>query len=68
MTEEHKGGPPQKARGGLNKVLYVRADEKLLRELERLRQRRSERSPGVTLSRSDLARAILWEAIERESP
>lgn len=59
-----KGGAPQKEPDGLNKVLFVRASQALLDKLDELRRQRSEKT-RITFSRSDLARAILWEAIER---
>lgn len=62
-----KGGAPRKAPDGLNRVLFVRANQDLLDKLEVLRQRRSERAQGIVLSTADVARAILWEAIESES-
>lgn len=61
-----KGGAPRKAPDGLNRVLFVRANQDLLDKLEELRQRRSGQTPGVVLSTADVARAILWEAIEAE--
>lgn len=61
-----KGSAPRKAVGGLDKVLYVRADQELLDKLEALRRRRSDDSRGVVLSTADIARSILWEAVERD--
>lgn len=61
-----KGGPPRKAPDGLDKVLFVRANRELLEKLEQLRQQRSAKTHGIVLSTADVARAILWEAIERE--
>jgi len=52
-----------KAPGGLDKVLYVRADAELLDRLDRLQQQRSKQA-GVVLSRADVARALLREATE----
>lgn len=64
-ARERKGGAPRKAPDGLTRVLYVRTNQELLDRLEDLRQRRSEEIPGVVLSTADVARAILWEAVER---
>jgi hypothetical protein len=65
-TAARKGGAPRKAAEGLDKVLFVRANQELLDKLEELRRERSERSPGIVLSTADVARSILWAAIERE--
>ena len=64
-TRARKGGAPRKAPDGLNHVLYVRTNQELLDKLEDLRQQRSDETPGVVLSTADVARAILWEAVER---
>jgi len=64
-TRARKGGAPRKAADGLNHVLYVRTNQELLDKLEDLRQQRSDETPGVVLSTADVARAILWEAVER---
>jgi hypothetical protein len=61
-----KGGARRKAPTGLDKVLFVRADQALLDKLESMREQRISMSPGVTLSRADVARALLWEGIRRE--
>jgi len=70
VTRKHasarKGGAPRKASEGLDKVLFVRANQELLDKLEELRRDRSEKAPGIVFSKADVARAILWEAIERE--
>lgn len=58
-----KGGAPRKAIGGLDRVLYIRADQDLLDRLETLRQRRNEGCRGVVLSTADVARSILWDAV-----
>jgi len=60
------GGAPRKTPGGLNCVLFVRTNQELLDKLEELRRRRSERARGMVLSTADVARTILWEAIEDE--
>ncbi|MCB9637247.1 MAG: hypothetical protein H6721_34480 [Sandaracinus sp.] len=43
----------------------MRTNQELLDKLEELRQQRSDEIPGVVLSTADVARAILWEAVER---
>ena len=58
-----KGGARRKAPGGLDKVLFVRADRPLLDALDELAKARSEQMPGASLSRSDVARMLLWEGI-----
>jgi hypothetical protein len=57
---------PRKAPDGLDKVLFVRANQELLDKLNLLVVKRSQESPGVAFSRADIARSILWEAVRRE--
>lgn len=61
-----KGGSRKSKPDGFDKVLYVRADKALLDKLEEMRRQRSARNRGITLSTADVARSILWEAIDRE--
>lgn len=56
---------PRKVPDGLTRVLYVRSDAALLAALDREVKRRSPK--GARLSRSDIARAILWEALTPKS-
>jgi len=58
-----KGGARPKVAGGLDKVLFVRANQELLDRLEKLRVRRSAEAK-VTLSTADVARAILLDALD----
>ncbi len=68
MQKPHKRpGAPRKAPGGLAHVLFVRVDKKFVRGFDALLADRRARSPGVTLSRSDVAREILWAAIAARS-
>ncbi len=60
-----KGGAPRKAPDGLDRVLYVRTDQKLLDKLEELRRIQSEKTQGGVLSKADIVRALLWEGVER---
>lgn len=60
-----KGGPPRKAPEGLNKALFIRANSALLDRLDQLCEQERKRRPGVVLSRADVARSILWDAINR---
>lgn len=64
-AQKRTGGAPEKAKGGLDRALYVRANEELLRKLERLQQIRSK-AAKITLSQADVVRALVNEAIERE--
>lgn len=52
---------PRKAPDGMDKVLYVRTDAALLTALDKEGKRRSPK--GAKMSRSDIARALLWEAV-----
>ena len=56
----------RKSPDGLDKVLLVRANQDLLDKLNQLLERRQRENPGVALSRADVARAILWDAVKRE--
>lgn len=60
-----KTSAPRKSSQGLDKVLFVRADQKLLDKLEELRQRRNDKTPGIVISRADVARSILWDGLAR---
>ena len=61
-TAARRGGAHRKAATGLNTALYIRVDEKLLEELDELRDQ--QKKPGIVLSRGDVVRNILWGAIE----
>lgn len=65
QVKKRRGGAPQKVPGGLDRALFVRANEDLLAKLEELRESRS-RAAGVTLSKADVARQLIAEAIARE--
>ncbi len=60
-----RGGAPRKAPDGLDKVLFIRADEELVAKLEALRKKYSDQK-DVTLSRSDVVRLVLKDAFDRE--
>ncbi|WP_437298199.1 hypothetical protein [Sorangium sp. So ce426] len=47
-------------------MLFVRTNQELLDKLNLLLERRQRENPGVALSRADVARAILWDAVRRE--
>lgn len=66
MSRTTKRTRPRKAPDGLDKVLFVRANQDLLDKLNQLLERRQRENPGLTLSRADVARAILWDAVKRE--
>ena len=60
-----KKAAARKSAHGLDKVLFVRADQELLDKLEELRKRRNDKNPGMVISRADVARSILWEGLAR---
>lgn len=62
-ARKRTGGAPQKAKGGLDRALYVRANDELLKKLERLQHARSKIA-RITLSQADVVRALVNEAIE----
>lgn len=57
-------GRPPKSPGGLDKVLFVRATPELLAALDRIAAARSRES-GAVVSRSDVARQLLTDAVKR---
>jgi hypothetical protein len=65
-TSTKRRSTPRKGPDGLDKVLFVRANQDLLDKLDLLRDRQSLERPGIVLSRADVARAILWDAVNRE--
>ncbi len=66
MRQSSKSGTPRKGPDGLDKVLFVRANQDLLDKLNMLLERRQRENPGLALSRADVARSILWDAVKRE--
>lgn len=66
MRQSSKRGTPRKGPDGLDKVLFVRANQDLLDRLNMLLERRQRENPGLALSRADVARSILWDAVKRE--
>jgi hypothetical protein len=62
VTQNRRKGAPEKAPGGLNKVLYVRADERLLNLLDRLVDQERRQHPGRSVSRADVTRELLYTA------
>lgn len=59
-------GAPRKALGGLDKVLYVRVDKKLLERLDRVVAAINEETAYTNLSRSDIARRFIFEGLRIE--
>jgi hypothetical protein len=66
MRQSSKRARPRKSPDGLDKVLFVRANQDLLDKLNQLVELRQRENPGLALSRADVARAILWDAVKRE--
>ncbi len=58
-----KRGAPPKVAGGLSKVLYVRASDDLLDALDALVEKERESRPGRAISRADIARDLLYQAV-----
>src|SRR5215213_2424693 len=56
------GGAPQKVPGGLDRALYVRVNDTVSAELERLTAAKSK-AAGVTLSKADVARGLIQTAM-----
>jgi hypothetical protein len=66
MRTQAKRARSRKGPDGLDKVLFVRANQDLLNKLNLLLERRLKENPGIVLSRADVARSILWDAVKRE--
>ena len=51
-------------------MLYVRAPADLLHALDALAERKRQQHPGLTFSRADIAREVLYKAVneEKEQP
>jgi hypothetical protein len=63
VSQKVRRGAPPKFGDGLDKVLYIRVNDDLLRDLDRLtEQARCERR-GRAISRADVAREILYRAV-----
>jgi hypothetical protein len=52
-----------KSQDGLTRVLFIRSDKSLVDALDKLRRKWIKKHPGVTYSRSDVVRSILWNYI-----
>ena len=61
-----RGGAPRKAEGGLDRVLYIRADDRLLDALDQAAVRQRQEHPGRTVSRADVARELLHLALAKK--
>lgn len=68
MTTRRRGGPPTKAPGGLTKVLFVRCGQDLLDALDALAEAQRRAHKGRAVSRSDVARELLYRMVERSTP
>ena len=51
---------------GLGRPLFIAADDALHQALERIQAARRAQSPGVKISKADVARSLLWDGIARE--
>jgi hypothetical protein len=63
-TPKKKRGAPPKAQGGLGEVLFVRVAPDLIRRLDAIVERERAARPGRAVSRSDVAREILYGAVK----
>lgn len=52
-----------KERGPMDRVLFVRAPADLIAEIDRVVDEERRAEPGITLSRSDVIRVMLYEAL-----
>lgn len=44
--------------------MFVRADQALLDRLDKLCEQQKQERPGIALSRADIARMLLWGALD----
>jgi len=51
-------------KSGLGSILYVRASPKLLAQLDARAAKERKEEPGRIVSRADVARRLLWEALK----
>lgn len=63
-AKKRKGGAPRKVAGGLDKVLYVRADQALLDGVDAYAEGQKKDHPGRHVSRADAARELLLAKLE----
>ncbi len=54
----------EKPSKGLSRVLFIRATPELLEALDRITAKERAENPGRVISRADVARGILHNAIE----
>lgn len=59
---------PRKAPDGLTRVLFVRCDQALLDALDEIARAQQRTMPGHGVSRSDVARELLYGALGIEAP
>jgi hypothetical protein len=62
-TGRSSGGARPKASGGLPRVLFVRVSDDLLVALDSLVEQERRKQPWRALSRSDVAREILYDRV-----
>ena len=61
--ETQKRGAPSKVNGGLTRVLYVRATDDLIDALDKVVEKERVARRGLAVSRADIARSLLYEAL-----
>lgn len=66
LAQERKLGAPQKVPGGLREVLFVRTNRELLSGLDKLVECERQAHPGRTITRADIVRDILYQAIRKK--
>ena len=65
-VRKNQGGARTKSPGGMNKVLFVRAPEDLLAALDSRVESERDAHPGHNVSRADVARQLLYEALKHQ--
>ncbi len=58
-----RGGAPNQ---GFSGVLYIRADDDLMKAVEQRWRSEREARPGLALSRADVVRELLWARLTDE--
>jgi hypothetical protein len=66
MASKNRGRAP-KVEGGLPEVLFLRANRELIDRLDALVRKKNEERPYHHLSRADVARELLFSALDAEA-
>ena len=65
MEHSRPRGAPKKAPTGLKYILFVRVDKDFLPRLDRLVAKHQAQNIGLTVSRADVVRSIIYDELDR---